>query len=91
MGRNVEDSTKKTGLGMTLSGVGSLLGLFSGGWIGSTMGKTLGGTGGQTAGMTLGGILGGKVLAKAGSGIGDIISKNALDGVFKSARDLAAS
>lgn len=91
MGRNVGNSAKTTGLGMTLSGVGSLLGLFGGGWIGSTIGKTLGGTGGQTAGMTLGGTLGGKVLAKAGSGIGDIISKNALDGVFKSARDLAAS
>lgn len=91
MGRNVENSAKTTGLGVTLSGVGSLLGLFGGGWIGSTIGKTLGGTGGQTAGMTLGGTLGGKVLAKAGSGIGDIISKNALDGVFKSARDLAAS
>lgn len=91
MGRNVGNSEKTTGLGMTLSGVGSLLGLFGGGWIGSTIGKTLGGTGGQTAGMTLGGTLGGKVLAKAVSGIGDIISKNALDGVFKSARDLAAS
>lgn len=91
MGRNVGNSAKTTGLGMTLSGVGSLLGLFGGGWIGSTIGKTLGGTGGQTAGMTLGGTLGGKVLAKAVSGIGDIISKNALDGVFKSARDLAAS
>lgn len=76
---------------MTLSGVGSLLGLFSGGWIGSTMGKTLGGTGGQTAGMTLGGILGGKVLAKAGSGIGDIISKQALKGVYQNAYNLAVN
>lgn len=91
MGRNVGDSTGKTGLGMTLSGVGSLLGLFSGGWIGSTMGKTLGGTGGQTAGMTLGGILGGKVLAKAGSGIGDIISKQALKGVYQNAYNLAVN
>lgn len=91
MGRNVGDSVEKTGLGMTLSGVGSLLGLFSGGWIGSTMGKTLGGTGGQTAGMTLGGILGGKVLAKAGSGIGDIISKQALKGVYQNAYNLAVN
>ena len=91
MGRNVEDSTEKTDLGMTLSGVGSLLGLFSGGWIGSTMGKTLGGTGGQTAGMTLGSILGGKVLAKAGSGIGDIISKQALKGVYQNAYNLAVN
>lgn len=91
MGRNVGDSAEKTGLGMTLSGVGSLLGLLSGGWIGSTMGKTLGGTGGQTAGMTLGGILGGKVLAKAGSGIGDIISKQALKGVYQNAYNLAVN
>lgn len=91
MGRNVEDSAEKTSLGMTLSGVGSLLGLFGGGWIGSTMGKALGGTGGQTAGMTLGGILGGKVLAKAGSGIGDIISKQALKGVYQNAYNLAVN
>lgn len=91
MGRNVGNSAETTGLGMTLSGVGSLLGLFGGGWIGSTMGKTLGGTGGQTAGMTLGGILGGKVLAKAGSGIGDIISKQALKGVYQNAYNLAVN
>lgn len=91
MGRNVGNSAETTGLGMTLSGGGSLLGLFSGGWIGSTMGKTLGGTGGQTAGMTLGGILGGKVLAKAGSGIGDIISKQALKGVYQNAYNLAVN
>ena len=91
MGRNVRNSAETTDLGMTLSGVGSLLGLFGGGWIGSTMGKTLGGTGGQTAGMTLGSILGGKVLAKAGSGIGDIISKQALKGVYQNAYNLAVN
>ena len=91
MGQNIGDSEKHTSLGMTVSGIGSLLGLATGGWMGSTMGKTLGGTGGQTVGMTLGSILGGKVLSKAGMGIGDMISKKTLKGVYQNAYNLAVN
>lgn len=91
MGQNIGDSAKHTSLGMTVSGIGSLLGLTTGGWMGSTMGKTLGGTGGQTVGMTLGSILGGKVLSKAGMGIGDMISKKTLQGVYQNAYNLAVN
>ena len=91
MGQNMGSSARQTSLGMTLSGVGSLLGLVTGGWMGSTMGKTLGGTGGQTVGMTLGSILGGKVLSKVGSGVGDMISKKTLQGVYQNAYNLAVN
>ena len=91
MGQNMGRSAETTSLGMTVSGIGSLLGLASGGWMGSTMGKTLSGTGGQTVGMTLGSILGGKVLSKAGMGIGDMISKKTLKGVYQNAYNLAVN
>ena len=75
MGVNVGQSSKQTGVGMVVSGIGGLLGMLGGTWMGSSIGKSIGGTGGQTIGMLLGGPLGGKALSKFGEEFGNALVK----------------
>lgn len=75
MGVNVGQSSKQTGVGMVVSGIGGLLGMLGGTWMGSSIGKSIGGTGGQTIGMLLGGSLGGKALSKFGEEFGNALVK----------------
>lgn len=91
MGRNVWNSAETTGLGMTLSGVGSMIGVLSGGRIGSTLGKAVGGTGGQTIGMILGSALNAKTFATIGEKFGNAISKEGAKGIITGAKAAWAS
>lgn len=87
MGRSAET----TGLGMTLSGVGSMIGVLAGGRIGSTLGKAVGGTGGQTIGMTLGSALNAKTFATIGEKFGNAISKEGAKGIITGVKAAWAS
>ena len=86
MGQNMGRSAETTGLGMTLSGVGSMIGVLAGGRIGSTLGKAVGGTGGQTIGMTLGSALNAKTFATIGEKFGNAISKEGAKGIITGAK-----
>lgn len=91
MGQNMGRSAETTGLGMTLSGVGSMIGVLAGGRIGSTLGKAVGGTGGQTIGMTLGSALNAKTFATIGEKFGNAISKEGAKGIITGAKAAWAS
>lgn len=91
MGQNMGRSAETTGLGMTLSGVGSMIGVLTGGRIGSTLGKAVGGTGGQTIGMTLGSALNAKTFATIGEKFGNAISKEGAKGIITGAKAAWAS
>ena len=91
LGQNMGRSAETTGLGMTLSGVGSMIGVFAGGRIGSTLGKAVGGTGGQTIGMTLGSVLTAKTFATIGEKFGNAISKEGAKGIITGAKAAWAS
>ena len=91
LGQNMGRSAETTGLGMTLSGVGSMIGVLAGGRIGSTLGKAVGGTGGQTIGMTLGSALNAKTFATIGEKFGNAISKEGAKGIITGAKAAWAS